>query len=457
MKFLYILIVIILASFYSNLQGQGIHRTACNGNVERLDSLLATTPIDTLDDVGRTPLLYATGCRSGGEAFNFLLDKGANVNIADSNGLSPIGFVIQRRDTLRFERLLSENADVNLVPGLLHEAVLNNDIFFATNLINDETDVNAENDRGTTPLEIALREGYTQIEELLLQHNADPTLVRNFEFTGELLGQTPPGSEPEMFAPNFVSTEYFTHSGVFHPNGKEFYYTKESVESNYGTIMVSKLIDGVWTKPEPSDIEGEYREIDPFITPDGMTMYFNSNRPLVEGDTAINNADIWKVLREEDGWGYPIYLGEKVNTPDNDWYPTFTNEGRLYFSTGPGQDSNIYYSEQINGVYQEGISLGDSVNSEAYDYDPFIALDESYVIFSSRREGGFGGPDLYISYRKEDGTWTKAKNMGDTINTNTADYAPAVTRDGKYFFFTSNKAGNSDIYWVDAAIIEELR
>lgn len=439
-------------------QAQGIHRTACNGNIERLDSLLVTTPIDTLDEVGRTPLLYATGCRSGGEAFNFLMDRGANPNIADSNGLSPLGFVVQQRDTLRLERLLAVNADVNIVPGLLHTAVLNNDLFFTKNLIDEETDINAANDRGATALEIAFREEFEEVAKFLLGKGADRSKVRKFEYKGEFFSEPVPGSEPLMFAPGVVSTENFVHSGVFHPNGNEFYYTLESANYNFGTIMISKRIDGIWTKPVPSDIEGDYREIDPFITADGMTMYYNSNRPVPGVDTLNGSADIWKVERIGDSWGMPIYLGEEVNNEYHNWYPTIAKSGRLYYTSGPNQNGDIHYSELKDGVYQAPISLGDSVNSDAHDYDPFIAPDESYVIFASNRsDDNLGGNDLYISFRKEDGTWTKAKNMGEGINTTRTDYAPAVTRDGRFLFYTSNKAGNSDIYWVDASVIESLR
>lgn len=458
MKLTHILIVLFIAFLSNIVQAQGIHRTACNGNIERLDSLLAIMPIDTLDEVGRTPLLYATGCRSGGEAFNFLMDRGANPNIADSNGLSPLGFVVQRRDTVRFERLLSVNADVNIVPNLLHIAVLNNNLFFTENLIDENTDINDVNDRGTTALEIAFREEFEEVAKFLIDNGADRSKVRKFEPRGEFLSEPIPGSEPLMFAPNFVSTENFVHSGVFHPNGKEFYYTLESANYNFGTIMISKFVDGVWTKPVPSDIEGDYREIDPFITADGMTMYFNSNRPITGADTLNGSADIWKVERIGNSWGMPIYLGEEVNNEYQNWYPTIANSGKLYYTSGPNQNGDIHYSELKDGVYQAPISLGDSVNSDAHDYDPFIAPDESYVIFaSSRSDENLGGHDLYISFRKGDGSWTKAKNMGEGINTSTTDYAPAVTRDGRFLFYTSNKAGGSDIYWVDAKVIEDLR
>ena len=101
--------------------------------------------------------------------------------------------------------------------------------------------------------------------------------------------------------------------------------------------------------------------------------------------------------------------------------------------------------------------------------------------FLRRDENGYGGADLFISFRKETGTWTKAKNMGEKINSSAHEYCPTISPDGKYFFFTSNRTihknysetpltyeeklrilnspgnGQGDIYWVDAKIIEQLK
>ena len=98
----------------------------------------------------------------------------------------------------------------------------------------------------------------------------------------------------------------------------------------------------------------------------------------------------------------------------------------------------------------EGKELALKLIDEA---DVFIAPNESYMIFCSIREDGFGQGDLYISFKKDDNNWTTAKNMGATINTKYHELCPVVTRDGKYFFFTSNQ----DIYWVDAKVIEKYR
>ena len=79
------------------------------------------------------------------------------------------------------------------------------------------------------------------------------------------------------------------------------------------------------------------------------------------------------------------------------------------------------------------------------------------MIFCSDKPGGMGDADFYISFSTDEGSWSEPVNMGANINSEGAEYIPYVSPDGKYFFFTSDKSGNWDIYWVDAGIIEELK
>jgi len=142
---------------------------------------------------------------------------------------------------------------------------------------------------------------------------------------------------------------------------------------------------------------------------------------------------------------------------------------------------DIWMSPFVNGNYEEPRNLGDSINTEDFELDPFIAPDESFLIFTRIDKKRERGADLFIAFRRGDGSWTEAVNMGEGINSKDMEYCPTVTPDGKYFFFTSTRKlygpyseiplsyekkleilnspgnGSADIYWVDAKIIEELR
>jgi hypothetical protein len=99
--------------------------------------------------------------------------------------------------------------------------------------------------------------------------------------------------------------------------------------------------------------------------------------------------------------------------------------------------------------------LGGGVNSPAVADHAYIAPDESYILFDSPvRPGGQGGyGDFYVCFKKSNGAWGEALNLGDDVNTPTTNFGPMVTPDGKYIFYCTRR----DIYWVSAGVIEKIR
>jgi Tol biopolymer transport system component len=110
----------------------------------------------------------------------------------------------------------------------------------------------------------------------------------------------------------------------------------------------------------------------------------------------------------------------------------------------------------VAGQYRDVENLGAPINTKYHEVDPFIAPNESYLIFCSEKPGGFGRADIYVTFRSKRGEWSEPVNMGENINSSHSEYIPYVTPDGRYFFFTSNKSGDRDIYWVDAKVVGDL-
>lgn len=271
---------------------------------------------------------------------------------------------------------------------------------------------------------------------------------------GPYLGQKPPGSLPEIFAPGIISTSELNERDVsFSSDGKELYFTQWGKEGDW-EIMYTKEENGEWKVPRSASFSGKYNEAEAFFTPDEQQIFFISNRPK-EGNGNPETMEIWFVKREGKEWGTPRILGSPF---EGGFYTTFTNDWVMYFTAILAENADLYLSRYINGKFGRPERLGDNINTKKDEYNSFIAPDESFLIFTSNgREDGYGEGDLYICFRKEDGTWTKAKNMGYGINSFARDYCPSLSPDGKYFFFSSRRSGHEDIFWVDAKIIDKLR
>jgi len=314
---------------------------------------------------------------------------------------------------------------------------------------------------------------------LISSFSAAQQAISDFsKLKGPYLGQTPPGFEPELFAPGIISTNNTEWTLTFMPDGNEAYYTIRGL-NGYNHLICVKSVNGEWQNPEIASFSNPDHHADPFITPDGKRLFFWSNG--VDGD----NSDIWYVNRVGDNWSIPVRLDTLINTKHWQIFPTVALNGNLYFTCNyPNSKGgfDVYICEFKNGKYSKPVNLGDSINSIGLEQEPYIAPDESYIIFGSDRLAPKSGNwDLYISFKKKDGSWTKAKNMGDKINSPGMDQAAIVTNDGKYLFFSSNRTreynllakgfsyktiietlngpqnGNSDVYWIDAKIINELK
>ena len=301
---------------------------------------------------------------------------------------------------------------------------------------------------------------------------------------GPYLGQEPPGMTPELFAPGIISTGYHDGCIVFSPDGKELFYHFGSVHGGvYRTaILCMKQENDRWTAPQMASFSGQYTDGEPHYSYDGNTLVFRSERPLEGSEEPNEFPDLWMVQRRASGWGEPKNLGPSINSNRYDLYPTFSRSGDLYFASDRDGGWDIYVSKYENGKYVKPQKLSEAINSEYGDFDAYLAPDESYMIFgSSGRSDGLGESDLYISFKKSDGSWTKSKNMGQRINTSYREVDPVISPDGKYLFFRSNRRidktysesvltyeafievidspgnGEADIYWVDAKIIEDLK
>jgi WD40-like Beta Propeller Repeat len=250
---------------------------------------------------------------------------------------------------------------------------------------------------------------------------------------------TRPMQTPVIFGDGVISTGDFESHPAFTPDGRTLYFVKSTPTFSFWTIVVSRFVDGRWTTPEVAPFSGRYSDADPHITTDGKKLYFISTRP-VPGKTT-RDLDIWFMDKTESGWSEPRNLGNPVNSDANEWYPTVASDGTLYFGSGRAGGkgaTDIYRSQFAGGNYGAPENLGSEINTEFDEYEPLIAPDQSFLIFmaAGRPDGNLRSGDLFLSYRKN-GTWTKAVNLGNEINSPRDEYSPTISPDGRYFFFAS--------------------
>lgn len=272
---------------------------------------------------------------------------------------------------------------------------------------------------------------------------------------GPYLGQDPPGKIPEIFAPGIVSTEEYKEFGItFSPDGTEFYFTQGSIEFRQNAILVCHVKDGYWTKPRTASFSGRHYDDEPHITFDGSKMFFGSERPQPHFKNGDQPYGLWMMKRTGDIWGESQYYGPGM-------YVTSASNGTIYYTARLGkEDWGIVKALLVDGQYKKPELLSGGINSPYFDGHPCVAPDERFLIFDSRRPGAVGGDgdiDLYICFPNDEGTWSEAINMGDSINSTQEEHVASLSPDGKYLFFARGDPESWDIYWVSIEIIEDLK
>ena len=154
------------------------------------------------------------------------------------------------------------------------------------------------------------------------------------KLTGPHLGQKPPGTIPEIFAPGIVSIEGLQLRLFITPDGSEIIYLSVVNVPNQGDKQVSmnfrfiniKMKNNIWQQPEIIPFSKEYRNDEPSLSYDGNKLFFVSNRPSEDKTEPEKMPDIWMSERREEGWGFPVNIGRPVNTEGVEVQPYYSKD-----------------------------------------------------------------------------------------------------------------------------------
>jgi len=269
---------------------------------------------------------------------------------------------------------------------------------------------------------------------------------------GPYFGEKPPSLTPEVFAPGIVSINGRYEGAIsFSPDLDEIYFGAKN-KDGVTNIYFSKLEDNKWTPIKRANFtKGKKdQEIHPFVSPNGKRIYFTA----LNSDFSDNK--IWYVNRLENSWSNAIKLDSPIND-DQVFYPNQAKNGDLYYFNLSKRET--YYASDNNGDFPEVKKL----ELEVGVHHVFISPSQDYLVVNARNteDESRNDNDIYICFKKQDGTWTKPINLGNAVNSKFNEKNPSISPDGKYLFFgrdtRDEEGGLANIYWVDTKIIEDLR
>jgi len=250
---------------------------------------------------------------------------------------------------------------------------------------------------------------------------------------------------PTVFAPGVISGPNHEAAPAFTPDGKTVYFQRSSVSG--GTILVSHLEHGRWSKPQIAPFSGVWDDIEPAMAPDGSFLVFISNRPSTPGAPALQGfyggapqtgGNMWRVERRGKGWSEPVRLPDAINRSTTIFAPAVVSDGSIYFmdTFGEKQRFRLYRAQYRAGSYEAAQPLEFSDGSTT-DVDPTVAPDESFMIFGSGRAPA-KSMDLFL-VRRQGSQWGQPVHLGTEINTPGSDAEPRLSPDLQTLYFSSER------------------
>ncbi|HSW00342.1 MAG TPA: protein kinase [Sedimentisphaerales bacterium] len=269
------------------------------------------------------------------------------------------------------------------------------------------------------------------------------------------------GQVENLGSPINTSFDEFGPSISF--DGREFYCSSYFEGWDIGTLRRARrqTVDDPWGETE-SFTWPLKRIFTSCISPDGLSLYVDSDQ--MPGDICVSRrAGI------ADPWGAPENLGPNVNSPAHDFAACISADGlELYFSSNrPGGfgDCDIWVSTRttVSGPWGKAAHLGSGINSPAFDGHTYLTSDGLTLFLSSRRPGGYGDLDIWVTRRStRDGHWGEPVNLGPAVNTAAGECEPCVSSDGRTLFFSDADVprpggyGGTDLWQVSIIPLADL-
>lgn len=228
-----------------------------------------------------------------------------------------------------------------------------------------------------------------------------------------------------------------------------------------GKELISKPLD-IEIVNIGKEINSPYPDYGPVLSADGKVLIFTSCRPNTTGGLrdpldGTYYEDVYISYKDESGiWSEPKPIGPSINTSGHDASIALSPDGQKLLiyryggnALGLTSSGDLYISTLEGNTWTEAQKLPSVINSKGWEPSASFSADEKLLYFSSDREGGYGGTDIYVVRKLPNGEWALPMNMGPVINTPYDEDAPFIHPDGKTLYFISNghkSMGGHDIF-----------
>lgn len=302
------------------------------------------------------------------------------------------------------------------------------------------------------------------------------------DYPGDIL----PSDSALLFAPNLINTGLYTRDFSMTPDGKEMYFS--IMAGRAAVIMVAYYENEKWNESEIAPFSGskQFFDFEPHVSPNGKQILFLSTRPKKGQEPKPGWAyqNICVVDRTDNGWSEPYEIGIPINTDNNEFFPSLTDNGDLYFNHSVEfTDVALYCSKNINGKYIEPKKLSFKNDSNMLLYNATVSRDESFILTCGSNKNNRNQTKYYIAFNLGDNKWSDLYDLSDYLGNEGGRAASiSLSPDGKFIFFStvlldqkySNiypgmkiseiienrmkpQVGSSNIYWISSDFINTIK
>jgi len=271
-------------------------------------------------------------------------------------------------------------------------------------------------------------------------------LNTNAQESWKYLGQEHPGKTASVFGQNTVSNGKVHGRLVVSPDGTEIFWTVVDFSESFPVQIKYVTYNGVsWAEVSNPAFAQQGLNQHPVFSPDGNRIYFQF---------AENLASDWQmyyVEKTNDGWSDKI-----TDTQNFPSHASFTNTGKVVYKSemeNVHKNIGIYSAEYSNGTMSNESAFGSNINSEYWDYTPYIAPDGSYLLFASTRPTINEEFYIYLSKNNGEGTWGTPEKIHNTVDFAGNARFPSISPDGNFLFFCGD---DGNVYWSAITVFDAL-